>query len=166
MPILRTSPAEAGFPRTLTYGVEPIGQGRSAVDPQSVLGSLTPFELRTMEMLAAGLDRNEIAQILHRAPKTISNCLTTAKEKLGARSLAEAAALLAAAHAIRRAAYFSSPLSSRGPWVPSDSDPTLFIDNWISREPFPSLRPLTRQHSDRGVAGCIDPVQRVMGDCK
>ncbi len=51
-------------------------------------------------MLAAGLDRNEIAHIVHRAPKTISNCLTTAKEKLGARTLAEATAMLAVANVV------------------------------------------------------------------
>lgn len=59
------------------------------------LGALSPFEFRTMEMFAAGMARTEIAVILHRAPKTISNCLTIAKEKLGARSLAEASAIFA-----------------------------------------------------------------------
>jgi DNA-binding CsgD family transcriptional regulator len=57
---------------------------------------LSAFERRTLELFASGLPRREIAEILNRAPKTISNSLTSAKEKLGARSLAEAAALLAA----------------------------------------------------------------------
>ncbi|TLY18016.1 MAG: response regulator transcription factor, partial [Nitrospirae bacterium] len=43
-----------------------------------------------------GLPRGEIARVLNRAPKTISNALTAAKDKLDARSLAEAAVLLAA----------------------------------------------------------------------
>ena len=57
---------------------------------------LSPFERRTLELFASGLPRGEIAQVLNRAPKTISNSLTSAKEKLGARSLAEAAVLIAA----------------------------------------------------------------------
>lgn len=55
---------------------------------------LTAFERRVLELFAAGLPRGEIAQVLHRAPKTISNSLTAAKEKLGARSLAQASVLL------------------------------------------------------------------------
>ncbi len=58
--------------------------------------SLTAFEHRALELFAAGLSRGKIAQVLNKAPKTISNSLTTAKDKLGARSLAEAAVLLAA----------------------------------------------------------------------
>jgi DNA-binding CsgD family transcriptional regulator len=54
---------------------------------------LTPLEGRALELFASGHDRNEIAQLMHRAPKTISNCLTLAKDKLGARSLAQAAVL-------------------------------------------------------------------------
>ena len=55
---------------------------------------LTPFELNTLHLFASGMHRREIAGRLGRSPKTISNSLTVAKEKLGARSLAEAAALL------------------------------------------------------------------------
>ena len=58
--------------------------------------NLTASERRTLELFAAGLPRGEIAQLLNRAPKTISNSLTAARDKLGARSLAEAAALIAA----------------------------------------------------------------------
>jgi DNA-binding NarL/FixJ family response regulator len=58
--------------------------------------SLTAFERRVLELFASGLARGEIAQVLNRAPKTISNSLTAAKDKLGARSLAEAAVLLTA----------------------------------------------------------------------
>jgi DNA-binding NarL/FixJ family response regulator len=57
--------------------------------------ALTAFERRTLELFAAGLPRGEIARVLNRAPKTISNSLTAAKDKLGAHSLAEAAALIA-----------------------------------------------------------------------
>ena len=67
------------------------------VDPAMREGSgsdLTAFERRTLELFAAGLQRREIARQLNRAPKTISNCLTAARDKLGARSLAEAAALI------------------------------------------------------------------------
>ena len=58
--------------------------------------NLTAFERRALELFAAGLRRREIAQQLKRAPKTISNSLTAARDKLGARSLAEAAVLIAA----------------------------------------------------------------------
>ena len=57
--------------------------------------NLTAFERRALELFASGLPRGEIALALHRAPKTISNSLTMARDKLGARSLAEAAVLLA-----------------------------------------------------------------------
>ena len=57
--------------------------------------ALTAFERRVLGLFASGSPRREIALSLNRAPKTISNSLTAAKEKLGARSLAEAAALLA-----------------------------------------------------------------------
>ncbi|TMF20313.1 MAG: hypothetical protein E6I35_02210 [Chloroflexi bacterium] len=55
---------------------------------------LTAFERRVLELFASGLARGEIARAVNRAPKTISNSLTVAKDKLGARSLAEAAVLL------------------------------------------------------------------------
>ena len=57
---------------------------------------LTPFERRVLELFASGSPRGEIARILNRAPKTISNSLTAAKDKLGARSLTEAAVLITA----------------------------------------------------------------------
>jgi DNA-binding NarL/FixJ family response regulator len=55
---------------------------------------LTPFERRLLELLSAGLNRTEIARALDRSPQTISNSLTVAKEKLGARSLTQAAVLM------------------------------------------------------------------------
>jgi DNA-binding CsgD family transcriptional regulator len=56
---------------------------------------LTPTERRILELRASGFTRSEIATLLRRSPQTISNSLTIAKEKLGARSLVEAAALIA-----------------------------------------------------------------------
>jgi DNA-binding CsgD family transcriptional regulator len=70
-------------------------QGREERD-SGVAANLTASERRTLELFAAGLPRGEIAHLLKRAPKTISNSLTAARDKLGARSLAEAAALIAA----------------------------------------------------------------------
>lgn len=61
-----------------------------------LLAELTAFERRALELFASGMRRIEIAHVLNRAPKTISNNLTTAKDKLGARSLAEAAVLVTA----------------------------------------------------------------------
>ena len=57
--------------------------------------ALTPFERRLLELMASGLSRREIARAVHRSPQTISNSLTVAKEKLGARSLTQAAVLIA-----------------------------------------------------------------------
>ena len=54
---------------------------------------LTASERRILKLRAAGLNRTDIARILHRSPQTISNSLTLAKEKLGARSLTEAVVL-------------------------------------------------------------------------
>jgi len=56
---------------------------------------LTPFERRLLELMALGLNRKEIARAVDRSPQTISNSLTVAKEKLGARSLTQAAVLIA-----------------------------------------------------------------------
>ena len=55
---------------------------------------LTPFESRILQLLATGMTRNEIARQLDRSPQTISNALTVAKDKLGARSLTEAAVIV------------------------------------------------------------------------
>jgi len=74
------------------YQIESGHSGRDS----GVAANLTAFERRNLELFAAGLRRGEIAQLLKRAPKTISNSLTAARDKLGARSLAEAAALIAA----------------------------------------------------------------------
>lgn len=57
---------------------------------------LKPFESRILHLRMQGMQRNEIARLLHRSPQTISNSLTIAKEKLGAKTLIEAALLLAA----------------------------------------------------------------------
>ena len=56
---------------------------------------LTAFETNILAMLLAGLSRTEIAGKVCRSPQTVSNALTRAKEKLGARSLTHAAFLAA-----------------------------------------------------------------------
>ena len=56
---------------------------------------LTPFEFYVLQLMAAGMRRSEIAHKLHRSPQTISNLLTLAKDKIGARTLSEATALVA-----------------------------------------------------------------------
>lgn len=56
---------------------------------------LTPFERHLLELMAAGLKRKEIARAVNKSPQTVSNSMTLAKDKLGARSLAEAAVRLA-----------------------------------------------------------------------
>src|SRR5258708_14351011 len=51
---------------------------------------LTPFERHLLELMASGLKRKEIARAVKKSPQTVSNSMTVAKDKLGARSLAEA----------------------------------------------------------------------------
>jgi DNA-binding CsgD family transcriptional regulator len=65
--------------------------------------ALTPIEERILKLRASGLSRKEIAELLNRSPRSISNALTIAKEKLGARSLIEAAVILIGADLLSRA---------------------------------------------------------------
>jgi DNA-binding NarL/FixJ family response regulator len=57
------------------------------------VGELTAFEHRILTLRTTGLSRAQIARDLGRSPQTISNSLTVAKEKLGARTLMEAVRL-------------------------------------------------------------------------
>ena len=68
-----------------------------SADFGQALNELTPVERKGLALFASGLPREEIARILHCAPKTVSNRLTVAKEKLGARTLARAVSLLLSA---------------------------------------------------------------------
>jgi len=70
---------------------------------------LTPFERHLLELMATGLKRKEIARAVNKSPQTVSNSMTVAKDKLGARSLAEAAVRLA-----RRDATSSGRASRKG----------------------------------------------------
>jgi DNA-binding CsgD family transcriptional regulator len=65
-------------------------------DARRLVADLTPFERTALRLFAMGMHRRDIATELRRAPKTISNSLTLAKEKLAARTLAEAVALFVA----------------------------------------------------------------------
>lgn len=56
---------------------------------------LTPFERHLLELMASGLTRKEIARAVNKSPQTVSNSMTVAKDKLGARSLPEAAVRIA-----------------------------------------------------------------------
>jgi len=72
---------------------------RHTKQPQtSGRGELTPFESRILQLLATGMTRNEIARQLNRSPQTISNAMTVAKDKLGARSLTQAAVIAVASY--------------------------------------------------------------------
>jgi DNA-binding NarL/FixJ family response regulator len=64
--------------------------------------------------MASGLKRKEIARADNKSPQTVSNSMTVAKDKLGARSLAEAAVRLARSGAIP---------SVRGPRKGQSNDP-------------------------------------------
>ena len=67
--------------------VREIPRRRSQLD-------LTPLELRILLAYANGAGRAEIGQYVGLSEHTVSNYLTVAKEKLGARSLAHAAYLI------------------------------------------------------------------------
>jgi len=96
----------------LSYAICTMTQGRLSFQSQSVLirvwrerradptrvgrrDPLSAFERRLLELLASGLNRQQIAGLVHRSPQTISNSLTVDKEKLGASSLTQAAVLIA-----------------------------------------------------------------------
>ena len=71
-----------------------VGRDHARHRPGDGFDGLTAFEHRIMELRARGMTRSEIALVVGRSPQTISNALTVAKDKLGARSLMEAAWLL------------------------------------------------------------------------
>ena len=52
---------------------------------------LTPTELAVLRMIARGLSRVEIAQAMHRSPKTVDNHRAAMMEKLGIHSRVELA---------------------------------------------------------------------------
>jgi DNA-binding NarL/FixJ family response regulator len=87
------SPPERLRHGTFRPGAELIRDGSSC--PR-----LTPFERRLLGCLANGMDRTEIAELVHLSPQTVSHMLTVAKEKLGARSLVQAAVLIAREEAV------------------------------------------------------------------
>jgi DNA-binding NarL/FixJ family response regulator len=58
------------------------------------LDALSRVERTTLECFGNGFSRPEIAAVIGLSVRTIGRSLTTAKEKLGARSLAHAAVLL------------------------------------------------------------------------
>jgi DNA-binding NarL/FixJ family response regulator len=64
------------------------------------VGVLTTTEKRVLEAFSDGRTRAEIAKIVGLSPRTVGHVLTVAKEKLGARSLAEAAVRYCLATAI------------------------------------------------------------------
>ena len=66
--------------------VNPKGRGASHRDPAS---ELTPREFQVFELLVQGLSSREIAQRLGLTAKTVSNYLTTIKEKFGTDSTVE-----------------------------------------------------------------------------
>lgn len=61
-----------------------------AANPDDI-AALTCTERSVLEAFGDGFTRSEMATILSVSPRTVGHALTAAKEKLGARSLAEAA---------------------------------------------------------------------------
>ena len=63
-------------------------------EPEIDLPSLSYVEREALLAFSYGLSRDEIAGLMHISKRTTGQALTIAKEKLHARSLAEAAVLL------------------------------------------------------------------------
>ncbi|MDQ6713086.1 MAG: LuxR C-terminal-related transcriptional regulator [Candidatus Dormibacteraeota bacterium] len=57
---------------------------------------LTILERQVLLAYSEGFSRCQIAARVHKSPRRVTHCLTVAKEKLGAASLAQAAVMLAA----------------------------------------------------------------------
>jgi DNA-binding CsgD family transcriptional regulator len=64
------------------------------IPAEGLMERITPYERRIFKLLGSGMSRSEIGRAVKRSPQTISNSLTVAKEKIGARSLVHAAVLL------------------------------------------------------------------------
>jgi DNA-binding CsgD family transcriptional regulator len=67
---------------------------RSSPDPEDI-ASLSSMEAEVLIAFGNGRSREEIARALRISVRTVGHALTIAKEKLGARTLAEAAVTLA-----------------------------------------------------------------------
>lgn len=65
------------------------------IPAEALMERITPYERRIFHLLGSGMSRSEIGRAVKRSPQTISNSLTVAKEKIGARSIVHAAVLLA-----------------------------------------------------------------------
>jgi|HubBroStandDraft_6_1064221.scaffolds.fasta_scaffold06799_1 DNA-binding CsgD family transcriptional regulator len=65
------------------------------IQAEGLMERITPHERRIFRLLGLGMSRSEIGRAVKRSPQTISNSLTVAKEKIGARSIVHAAVLLA-----------------------------------------------------------------------
>jgi DNA-binding NarL/FixJ family response regulator len=74
-----------------------VVETRNLHDVQQDLETLSPLERDLLTGYAGGLSRKELALRVRRSPHTVSHALTVAKEKLGARSVTEAAVLISVA---------------------------------------------------------------------
>ena len=69
---------------------QPPGPGR-AERPATKLDLLTPREVQILSLIGKGLSRVDIAEALHRSPKTVDNHRAAIMEKLGIRDRVELA---------------------------------------------------------------------------
>jgi DNA-binding CsgD family transcriptional regulator len=69
------------------------GLGSTVTSPAPDLATLSMTERRVMEAVASGMARGEAALSLRLSIHTVGHALTSAKEKLYARTLTEAAAI-------------------------------------------------------------------------
>jgi DNA-binding CsgD family transcriptional regulator len=77
-------------PMTRPHAISPPESRRDASTGE--LGSLSLTEKRVIEAVAIGMSRQEVATALRLSIHTVGHSLTAAKEKLYARTIAEAAA--------------------------------------------------------------------------
>lgn len=71
-------------PEVITHcGLDPARPMADPARPESKLNSLTPRELQILRMIGRGMPRNEIADAIHRSPKTVDAHRSAIMDKLG-----------------------------------------------------------------------------------
>jgi DNA-binding NarL/FixJ family response regulator len=78
-------------PRVLERCQRAVETPRSSAAPASKLGLLSPRELQVLTLIAKGMSRLDIAQAIHRSPKTVDNHRAAIMQKLGIRDRVELA---------------------------------------------------------------------------
>lgn len=84
--VLRAARGEYAFSAEIVqrmYEAQSPAKSADAPAPASRLGTLTPREQQILRMIGRGQTRTEIAQVIHRSPKTVDAHRASIMEKLG-----------------------------------------------------------------------------------